>query len=175
MPEQATLTMDAVTRVTVVFALALALSFVVERILEILKAAFDMYDSRKDLWKFWTRRADKLKVYIERHLRLFEYVDRGVAAATLRRFDVMLLGAREGHSGTIPILCGDLVRVASIRFWLKFVGIVIGIALALLFRIDLLAIGRAAPGATVADTLPSPEGMILTGSVIGLGTGVVHK
>jgi hypothetical protein len=171
---------DAVTRVTVVFALVLSLSFVIERVLELLKAAFDMLDGRLDLHKrFWTNRTIRIQQYIEHRLRLFNYVDPQAAAGVLRRFDEMLLGVpeEEGKNTTVPILCGDMVRGVYVRATLKALGCAMGIAFAFGFSLDLLAISRMpAPGpVTPLPSTPSPFGMLLTGIVVGLGSGVVHK
>ena len=172
-------TFNAITQVTLIFALVLALSFVIERILEFLKAAFDMFDSRFDFHEFWTRRTYRTKAYVERQLRIFEYVEPKAAAAFLRRFDQMLLGPGSQHSGTVPVLCGDLVRAAWIRAGLKAVGIGLGIILAFAFGLDLLAISRMQPPdpATGIARIPAAEplGQLATGIITGLGSGVVHK
>jgi hypothetical protein len=172
---------DAVTRVTVLFALVLSLSFVIERVLELLKAAFDMLDGRLDLHKkFWTNRTIRIQQYIEHRLRLFNYVDPQAAAGVLRRFDEMLLGVpeEEGKNTTVPILCGDMVRGVYVRATLKALGCAMGIAFAFGFGLDLLAISRMpAPGPGAATSMPpaSVFGMLLTGVVVGLGSGIVHK
>src|SRR5688572_14892918 len=105
-----TTTIDALSKVTVLLALILALSFVIERVLEILKAAYDIVDGRYDMHKFWTKRARGTQAYIERRLRVFNYVDKDAAASLLARFDEMMLGTKAAERPVVPILCGDLVR-----------------------------------------------------------------
>jgi hypothetical protein len=173
-------TTDVVSLFTIIFALTLALSFVIERILEVSKAAFDMYDSRGNRYEGWTRRAERIQQYIERRLRVFEYVDESAAAAFLQRFQQMLAPNTDEHPGTVPVLSGDLVRFAYVRASLKIVGCVIGIILAFVFRLDLLAISHMAPpdkatGVVASIPHPSIVGRILTGVAVGLGSGIVHK
>ena len=168
-----TTTIDALSKVTVILALILALSFVIERILEILKAAYDIVDGRYDLHKFWTRRAISTQQYIERRLRVFNYVDKDAAASLLARFDEMMLGTKAAERPVVPILCGDLLRAVWCRAALKVVGAAIGIWLAFHFGLDLLAISRTTPTATQIST--TPAGQLVTGIAIGLGSGIVHK
>ena len=166
-------TIDAVSKVTVVLALILALSFVIERVLEILKAAYDMADGRYNWNKFWTRRARGTQAYIERRLRVFNYVDKAAAAALLARFDQMMLGTTAAEKPVVPVLCGDLVRAVWCRFALKFVGAALGIWLAFAFGLDLLAISQTKPNATQFNI--TVLGQVVTGIAIGLGSGIVHK
>ena len=57
--------MEALLDVTVLFTLVLALAFVIERFLEVLKAIYDMLDSRLNWYKFWDKRTEGLKAYLE--------------------------------------------------------------------------------------------------------------
>src|SRR5437016_12859598 len=63
-----------VTNVVIVCALALALSLVVERLIELLKSVLDLVDSRVDLCQYWTRRAIVIRDFIQNRLRALEYV-----------------------------------------------------------------------------------------------------
>jgi hypothetical protein len=169
-----TMTIDAVSRVTVILALILMLSFVIERILELLKAGYDMADGRYNLYEFWTRKARKTQQYIEKRLRVFNYVDKAAAASLLSRFDEMMLGASaSGTKPTVPVLCGDLVRVVWCRATLKFIGAGLGIWVAFAFGLDLLALSRVPPNAQTI--VPGFFGTLATGIAIGLGSGIVHK
>jgi hypothetical protein len=171
-------TIEAITGVTVLFVLVLALAFVIERVLEIAKATYDMIDSRFDLHHFWTRRTRRTQQYIERRLRVFEYVEPKMASAFLQRFDDMILDERSGYDGTIPMLAGDLVRAAWVRSALKVLGMALGITLAFALELDLLTIADAinevgTASGTVGE--PTTPGMLFTGLAMGLGAGPVHK
>lgn len=158
---------QAILQFTVLFTLVLALALVVERVLEVLKAAYDLMDSRFDYCRFWTHRAHRTAALLERRLRVFEYVDPGAAAGVLRRFDEMLLREQSARVRTTPVLSGDLVRAVWVRFGSKLIGAVLGILAALLLDLDLLAVLRESPITTL--------GQLLTGVAIGLGAGPVHK
>src|SRR6266513_4228508 len=114
-------TIDVVSKVTVILALILALSFVIERFLELLKSAYDIADGHYNWAKFWTARARKTRDYIERRLRVFNYVDKTAAAALLARFNEMLLVKGDTENPAVPVLCGDLVRAVWCRITLKVV------------------------------------------------------
>ncbi len=154
---------------TLVFTLALALALVIERLLELLKSLYDMIDSRKQWHLYWTQRAQKTRDYLERRLRVFEYVDRTEAAGLLDRFDGMMLVPSPQHSPDVPILCGDLVRVLWVRTGSKILGMLVGIGIAFLVRLDLLAWVSAQPRE------PHAWSMIVTGMALGLGAEPMHK
>ena len=178
--------MEVLLNSTVLFALGLCLSIIVERVLEILKCAYDLVDSRCDWYHFWTQRAEKVSKKLEARLRVFEYASPKMASAALRIAHEVLLGKENGYTGTIPTVSGDLVRAFWIKVILKIVGVLFGIALALQFKVDFIVIWHttyeqmktaAAQTAIAATPLQEPTslGMVLTGVAIGLGSGPVHK
>jgi hypothetical protein len=164
--------LSGLTQATIIFALALALSFVIERILELLKTAYDLAESRWRWHEVWNQEAQRIRDFAEHRLRVFAYLDPSAAASVLGRFSETLLGPASGHTGTVPILSGDLVRVVWVRLFAKLVGILLGILLANLFLVDLLAV--------LQDPLQpmrafDPNRVWLTGVALGLGSGPVHK
>jgi hypothetical protein len=174
------ITNNALTKITVLFTLVLALSLVVERFLEILKAVLDLVDDRFNRKEFWTQRAMKMRDRLESKMGVFEYVDPRKAAGVLRRFQNMILGIKDGYTGTVPVISGDLLRGSVIKIVCKIVGIGLGIGLAFWMSIDLVEIWHKSVDAKVQlKTLKYLPGetirIILSGIVIGLGTGVVHK
>lgn len=170
--------MDTILKVSVLFAQVLALSFLVERFLEILKATYDLLDSRRHWYKFWERKTKKLSVLLEKKLHVFEYVDPKYMAAALDRFRSKLLTEQDGFSGTVPVLSGDLVRAAYIRLWSKVIGMILGIGLAFWMKIDLVTIWYQAAGSQfwVPNIIKSPNVCIVgSGIIMGLGSNPVHK
>ncbi len=157
-----------ITQATAHFTLALALAFVIERVLEVLKAGVDLADSWGDWHKFWTRQAEGLKVVLEKRLRVFQHLGPERVAQALRRAYDMLLRTPDGDPMVVPVLSGDLVRVAWIRLGSKLLGIVLGVALAFRFHIDLFSSFK--PGAESAWYW-----VALSGAALGLGAGPVHK
>jgi len=166
-------TYDALSAITVQFAMVLAFSFVIERILEITKAAYDLADGKYNWYAWWTSRTLRTRDYIERRLRVFEYVDKASAAALLARFDAMMLGTSSSDRPVVPVLSGDLVRAVWCRATLKVLGALIGIGIAFGLGLDLVALVNVKPG----DPVPPPTwfGQVVTGIAVGLGSGIVHK
>lgn len=164
-----------ITYLTLVGAIAIALSLVVERTLEIVKSVYDLIDSRFDLYHYWTRRAEAIRGYVEHRLRLLEYLEPEAVTQQLGRYDDYLLGKSDGYQGTIPIISADLVRAAALRIALKLLGMLIGVAIAFALRLDLVRLFDMIGASGVAPTLSGTMGKIATGIAIGLGSGPMHK
>jgi hypothetical protein len=162
MPEQIEL-------ISVLFLVVLAFALLIERALEVLKAGYDIIDSKFDICHYWTRQTRKTQKYIQDRLHVFEYVDVKSSAAIFNRFNDLLLGPGNGYTGTVPMLCGDLVRAVWVRLGCKIVGVALGIAAALALRLDIVEAARS------AQHQPTVVGMLLTGIAMGLGSGPVHK
>src|SRR5215216_1615414 len=101
---------EKLTLVSVLFAATFAFALLVERALEVTKALYDVLDSKFDFHRFWTKRTYATQQYIEKRLRVFDYVDASGSTVIFNRFNEMLLGPDDGYQGTVPTLCGDLVR-----------------------------------------------------------------
>jgi hypothetical protein len=161
--------------IPVLVALVLTLSLMIERFLEILKSVLDMVDDRFNRKEYWTRRAVKIKNRLESKIGVFEYVEARKAAGLLRRFQHMLLGIKDGYTGTVPVISGDLLRATAISVICKIVGIGLGIAVAFWMGIDLVKIWHDTAEMQLSKYLPSKTiCIILSGIVIGLGSGLVH-
>jgi len=177
--------MEALSETTVLFTLALTLSMIVERVLEIVKCTLDLLDSRFDWYRFWTWRAKVLQQKLERRFKIFEYAEPKFINDIIKAGHSILLGPDNGYSGTLPTVSGDLVRGLWYKIFLKVLGIIIGILLAWQFSIDLLALWQnneviidLPQGKTVTPsdlTSPTVWGTLLTGAAIGLGSGPIHK
>ncbi len=156
---------------TVFFALVLALALLVERLLEVLKAGYDLLDSRLDWHRYWTGRAETLRWKLERKLRTLRFVKPQYVAALLARFDDRFVDGPLAE-GRVPVIAGDLVRAATIKVIARLVGVAVGIGLAIQLKLNLVTYWVAAGGPG-----PSPEWLQvgLTGVAIGLGSGPVHK
>ena len=169
--------MDIILEVSVLFALTLALAFLVERFLELLVAFFNLLDSRFDWHTFWTKQAFKLRDRLEQKLKVYEYVAPEKAAFVLNKFHDVILETPKNYSGKIPLIAGDLVRALWVKVITKFIGIALGIIFALSLKIDLISIWRAAAGENVnwIPQLPLIFSYIFTGIIIGFGAEPVHK
>jgi len=167
---------DALLDVTVLFALALALALLIERFMEVLKAIYDLLDSRRNWHTFWTKRAKSLAAGLEKRLRIFQYVDPKKAASVLQRFSDLILNEQGGYAGNVPLLAGDLVRTLYVKVASKIIGVSLGVVLAFWSGIDLVAIWNdAAAGSAWELNLASWLSFTLSGIAIGLGASPLHK
>lgn len=169
--------MEVILKVTVLFTLVLALSFLIERLLELLKAIYDLLDSYQDWHRFWTRRAVKIRDRLQNRLNIFEYVKPEQAARILNRFREMILPGDGKTKTTLPVLSGDLVRYVYIKVAGKLIGISLGIGLAFWMQLDLLAVWQGSSAEAVWDITIKSESLriALTGVIMGLGSSPVHK
>lgn len=170
--------MEVILKVSVMFALALAVSFLIERFLEILKAVYDLLDSRFNWHTYWTRRTIKMRDRLEKRLEVFEYVNPKKIASLLDRFKKMFLNGQGGYSGTVPVLSGDLVRAVSIKVYAKIIGVSLGIGFAFWMNIDLISIWQKAAGGTSwweINIESESVRFVLSGVILGLGSAPVHK
>ncbi len=176
---------EALTDMTVLVTIALALSLAVERLLEVLKTVYDLLDSRLDWHRFWTCRAYKIRDRLERRLRIFEYVEPQAAQRALRRFSEFLVEDQTAQSSSVPVLSGDLVRTAVVKSGLKIIGILVGIGLAFCLEIDFMETLKALkvegsewPPDEIFEKGPlAADGVryAVSGIAIGLGSGPIHK
>lgn len=173
--------MEALAKVTVIFTLALALSLLIERFLEVLKSITDLLDSRYDWYKFWNRRTASLRDKLEHRLNVFEYVRPETAASVLNRAKSIFLKTPDKEITNAPVISGDLVRAFYIKVIFKVVAIALGIGLAFWFNVDLVAIWTDAkdpnkpPSFIDIDIRSETLRIIFTGVALGLGSGPVHK
>jgi hypothetical protein len=160
------------TEATVIFTVALALTFVIERLLELLKSAYDLAEARWRWHEVWNREARRLRSFAEHRLRAFSYLEPSAVAGALGRFSETLLGPEAGHTGTVPILSADLVRAVWVRLFAKLIGMILGIVLANVFLVDLIAVWENPEHPLAAF---NANRVWLTGIALGLGSGPVHK
>src|SRR5688572_33488531 len=118
---------EQLTLITVLFAAILAFTLLIERAIEVLKAAYDLIDSYFDFSKYWTKKTRQTGKYMQNQLRVFEYVNAKKTNAVFNRFHELMLGPSSGYHGTIPMLCGDLMRAVYVKIGCKVAGVAIEI------------------------------------------------
>ncbi len=170
--------MNVILEVTVLLTLVTALSFLIERLLEIIKAIYDLFDSRLDWYKFWTIRTYKVRGKLAHKLKIVEYVSEKNFASILNKFGEKLLNNTNEYSGTVPVLSGDLVRTVSVKSTSKIFSIILGIGVAFWMNVDLLKIWQEAGGDSSLwiNQITTPGLRIgISGIIIGLGSNPLHK
>jgi hypothetical protein len=168
---------ESLSAATIILAFALAMSLLVERLLEVLKSCFDYWDSRTDGVTRWNRRAERVRAVVERRLRLFEYVKPEQVRPVLNRIYDLLLNNQGVYDGTVLVLSADMVRIAWIRIACKIVGMVLGVGLAILLRFDFVRLWFVADaaGERASNLPPAALTIFVSGLAVGLGAGPVHK
>ncbi len=170
--------MNVLLEVTVLLTLAMALSFLIERLLEILKAIYDLLDSRLDWYRFWTIQTYKTRNKLANKLKIVEYVSEKDLMSLLNKFKEKLLNSTDEYTGIVPVLSGDLIRTAFIKSISVILGMMLGVLIALWMKIDLLKIWQEATSdaALWIIQIKSPQlRMALSGIILGLGSNPLHK
>lgn len=170
--------MDVLLKVTVLYTLTLALAFLVERILEILKSFYDLLDSKFDLYKFWTIRAYKTRNTLENKLKVVEFLGLKSTAKLLDRFREKLLNTSGQYPGTLPVISGDLVRAMTVRAYCRILAILFGIGIAIWMKLDLMQVFQQAIKDITHWNIKISSEIVrngLSGIVLGIGAEPVHK
>lgn len=176
--------MDQLMDQTVLFVFILALSLLIERLLEVLKSIYDFVDYRLGWDTFWTGCAARLTKKIDENITALERAHHEQIGSVLRQYAGKLLDG--GDSGVITV-SGDLYRATTVRFVAKLIAMAIGISLAISFKLDIITIWQSAwKGAVDSNTLAQVQALVTrqlpdwiaqtgTGVIIGLGSAPLHK
>jgi len=170
--------MNVLLEVTVLLTLAMALSFLIERLLEILKAIYDLLDSRLDWYRLWTIQTYKTRNKLANKMKIVEYASEKDLMSLLNKFKEKLLNSTDEYTGIVPVLSGDLIRTAFIKSISVILGMMLGVLIALWMKIDLLKIWQEATSdaALWIIQIKSPQlRMALSGIILGLGSNPLHK
>jgi hypothetical protein len=168
--------MDNIVKATVVFVAVFSLSILIERFLEILKSIYDLLDSRLDWYRFWTRRAEALQVRLYKRIRIQQYMGMDSLNRVLASFSNLMLGKEDNYTSMVPTISGDLMRALYVKIGATLIGIGCGILMALYFQINIvLLIMEYFPDIPKPFQESSIIYTIVTGIMLGLGSGPVHK
>ncbi len=137
--------MEVLSAPIILCTLAIAFSLLIERIIEIIKTLFILVDSEFDLYRFWTKRAIKLRGKLEKRIRLFDYVHPSYLIQFFAYAKEYIVGGQDGVTAMVPTISGDFVRGIRIKTISKFLGIGIGIILAHWQNIDFFMICHSLP------------------------------
>lgn len=148
----------------------LFLSLVIERLLEILKAIYDVYEAKLDGHVFWNKHAEMLQQQLEELLQ-----NKSVLNLSSKLGYDRLKVEEFAYQQDISISV-DAVRKHTIKYVSKILGAVLGITVALLADLDLFAlIDSYIYGEALSPSRFETLAQIATGAAIGLGAGPVHK
>jgi hypothetical protein len=159
--------------ITMFFAFVLALSLLVERLIEVLRCGYEWWEARYGDHRVWSRRATVLAGTLEKKLRTARHLKPAHLAVVLARFDNRFADG-PAQPGRVPVIAGDLVRSSAIKIGAKVTGVLIGIILAVGLKINLVG-SWWRPEMSAPQTEGRLLEVLLTGVAIGLGAGPVHK
>jgi len=165
---------DVILHVTYLYLLILLLALLVERIMEVLMACYDALEYKCGWYRWWQRRAEKLRARFARRAAgaTFGTAD---ASALLYLIRDVLRGKKEGYSGLLPIISPQLVRHAAVAASARVVASTLGIALCAATKIDVVRTFNIDLQIDYLTKWPAAVTLIISGVIVGLGSEPVHS
>jgi len=170
---------EVVSAVTYIFFVALVLALFVERLMEILVAAFKYLEWRFKWEAFWNRLAEALAVRLEGIIRYQQTVAPWMAALVQQIFRRFL--AEPAYPGEPWKIDAAQVRKYGIRAVVRMAAFAVSLILVLALKLDLVALvvhvlKLLYPIAGYLDFLTSSQAIhyLLTAAVISIGTEPLH-
>jgi hypothetical protein len=154
------------------------LSLVIERLLEIVKGIYDVFEAKLDGAAFWNRRAAKLQSQLHYTLRAFGSDTPPTGGERLRlRAALWRLRPDDPSYWAAPAISAAKLRTIWVKNLAKVLGLVFGISVALAANLNVFALIDAILGGEQQTTalLAGKVGVVLTGAAMGLGSGPLHK
>lgn len=159
---------------------AIFFALVIERIMEIAMCIYDYVESKRDWGTFWNRQAVNIRERLQNRLEkakaskagkeIFEYL-----AARYVNND------HPGYAGA-PVISADTVRAFAVKGISKIVAAILGIGIAFYLDINVFTLIAKWTDTSSAVSLglfqvhiPDWLGYLLTGIMMGLGSGPMHK
>ena len=162
---------------------ALLISLIVERLLEIISGLYRLHEVKNNGYRYWNSKAEKLQRRLQQ-LRLGdedkESISGRAQAARSRIIGSFLsrFKVEEGPYSEVESISAEKIRKYSVKFAAKIIGVIIGVAIALLADIDIFKLIDLMlnPGATLEyGRLAEFLHKVATGIAMGLGSGPLHK
>jgi len=121
---------------------ALLISLVVERLLEIINGLYRLIEIKTNGYRYWNSKAERLQRRLQQ-IRQGDGDEESESART-RAVRSRIIGSflnrlrvEEGPYSKVDSISAEKIRKFSIKFAAKFIGIIIGVAIALLADIDI--------------------------------------
>ncbi len=172
--------MENANAALIMLTAAIFFALIIERLLEIAKSIYDFIEAKKDFSSFWNQRAISIRERLQNRLEkakenklqktVFEYLASRYVNAE-----------HPGYEGT-PVISANQLRSFTIKSVSKTIGAILGITVAFYLGINVFTL--------IAQWTNSPEAISLglfqvdlpnwlectiTGVIMGLGSGPMHK
>lgn len=168
-------TSEVILHVTYLYLLILVLALLVERIMEVLMACYDMLEYKCGWYRWWQKRAERLRLRLARRAGGAASSLAADTPALLYLIRDVLLGKKAGHSGMIPIISPQLVRHAAVAVTTRVVASLLGVALCVATKIDVVRTFNIDLQIDRLAKLPAAVTMLVSGIIVGLGSEPVHS
>jgi hypothetical protein len=156
-------------------------ALIIERLLEIIKSVYDFIEAKYDWTDFWNQRALSIRERLQNRLESArDPKEKSFVGDLASRY---LNKAFPGYEG-VPVISANKLRSLTVKTVVKSVGIITGIVIALFVGInvfELVAVVTqsdpdvAIPLGVFDVKLPGWLGCVITGIIMGLGSGPMHK
>lgn len=168
--------MDNVLELTYLFMLVLLLALTVERVMEVLQSIWGYIEWKTRRYNYWNGKAKKLKRQFELKAKS-QILLRVIDLTPLTRQIRYATTAKEGHSGKLTIISGEMIRQTSIAAVSRIVASLLGVAFCWVTKVNFVEVFEKAMEMTPGrlTNWPPELQLIISGIVVGLGSEPVHN
>ena len=170
--------METILNLTYLYLLVILLALLVERIMEVIMAIWNLCELKFNGFRFWNRRARKLQDKFASRL-LSRLSSKGLAGFSIRKRVRHYANIdQEVGLGKTIVFSSRAVRHVFVRTFAIIVTSAIGVVLCNVASINLIALIKASlePNAIpLIDVLGPRIQLIISGLIVGLGAEPVHR
>lgn len=166
---------EVILHVTYLYLLILLLALLVERLMEVLMACYEVLEYKCGWHRWWQRRAEKLRERFARRAAGGGLMPAADAPVLLYLIRDVLRGKKESYSGLLPIISPQLVRHAAVAVTARVLASALGIALCVATKIDLVRTFNMDLQIDHLNKWPAVVTMGISGIIVGLGSEPVHS
>jgi hypothetical protein len=172
--------MENANAALIMLTAAIFFALIIERILEVTKCIYDYIEAKKDFSDFWNRRAISIRERL--HNRLKKSKDNKLQQTVFKYLASRYVNAdHPGYEGALVISANKL-RTFAVKGVVKSVGAILGIVVA--FGVGINVFALISQWTDTSNTmslklfevhLPEWLQYSITGIIMGLGSGPIHK
>lgn len=174
--------MDNANAALVMLTAAIFFALIIERVLEIAKCLYDYIEVRLNLCDLWDKRAiairERLQHRLEKAKDSNSKLQKTVFDQLAKRY---INDAHPGYEGA-PVISANKLRAFTVKGTCKAIGVILGVAVAVCLNINVFALiaqWTDSPDAIALGlfkvNLPNWLEFAITGIIMGLGSGPMHK
>jgi hypothetical protein len=172
--------MENANAALVMLAAAIFFALIIERVLEIAKSIYDFLEARLDFCDFWDKRAISIRERLQHRLEKAKdsKLQKTVFGQLAKRY---INEAHPGYEGA-PVISANKLRAFTVKGTSKAIGVILGISVAACLNINVFALiaqWTDSPDAIALGlfkvNLPNWLEYAITGIIMGLGSGPMHK